>query len=124
MAAGQMLLALDRYLGPSHELVLVGDLSRDDTKEAIAAVQSRYLPRAVIAARDSASPDDTATRSSRLDEIFAGKAIARRRNPCSTSARTSRARSRRSASMRSREAREIALMASKCRASRGVLAPV
>jgi uncharacterized protein YyaL (SSP411 family) len=73
MAAGQMLLALDRHLGPSHELVIVGDLSRDDTKSAIAAMQSRFLPRAVIAARDSTSPDDTATRSSRLDELFAGK---------------------------------------------------
>ena len=56
-AAGQMLLALDRYLGPSHELVLVGDLARDDTKDAIAAVHRRYLPRAVIAARDSKSVD-------------------------------------------------------------------
>ncbi len=52
-AAGQMLLALDRYLGPAHELVLVGDLARDDTKQAIAAVHRRYLPRAVVAARDS-----------------------------------------------------------------------
>lgn len=73
MAAGQMLLALDLYLGPAHELVVVGDHSHDDTKQAIAAVQSRYLPRAVMAARDSASSDDTATRSSRLDELFAGK---------------------------------------------------
>jgi uncharacterized protein YyaL (SSP411 family) len=73
MAAGQMLLALDRHLGPSQELVVVGDLSRDVTKQAIAALQSGYLPRSVIAARDSASPDDTATRSSRLDELFAGK---------------------------------------------------
>jgi uncharacterized protein YyaL (SSP411 family) len=73
MAAGQMLLALDRYIGPSYELVIVGDLSRNNTKEAIAAVQRRYLPRAVIAARDSTSSDDTATRSSRLEELFAGK---------------------------------------------------
>jgi uncharacterized protein len=73
MAAGQMLLALDRHLGPSHELVLIGDMSRDDTKQAIAALQRRYLPRAVIAARDSSSSDASATRSSRLEEIFAGK---------------------------------------------------
>ena len=45
MAAGQMLLALDRYLGPAHELVLVGDMARDDTKQAVAAVHRRYLPR-------------------------------------------------------------------------------
>jgi uncharacterized protein YyaL (SSP411 family) len=73
MAAGQMLLALDLHLGPSRELVIVGDLSRNDTKDAVAAVQRRYLPRSVIASRDSASADETATRSSRLDELFAGK---------------------------------------------------
>ncbi|MCI0334380.1 MAG: thioredoxin domain-containing protein [Planctomycetes bacterium] len=73
MAAGQMLLALDRHLGPAHELVLVGDVSRDDTKVAIAAVQRRFLPHAVIAIRDSQSIDASATRSARLDELFAGK---------------------------------------------------
>jgi uncharacterized protein YyaL (SSP411 family) len=73
MAAGQMLLALDRHLGPSHELVLVGDLSRDDMNEAIAAVHRRYLPRTVIAVRDSTSSDASGSRSSRLDEVFTGK---------------------------------------------------
>jgi uncharacterized protein YyaL (SSP411 family) len=72
-AAGQMLLALDRYLGPAHELVLVGDMARDETKQAIAAVQQRYLPRTVVAVRDSASADETGARSRHLDEIFAGK---------------------------------------------------
>ena len=48
MAAGQMLLALDRYLGPANELVLVGDMARGDTKQAIAAVHRRYLPRSVV----------------------------------------------------------------------------
>lgn len=73
MAAGQMLLALDRHLGPSHELVLVGDLSREDSKNAVAALHSRYLSRAVIAARDSSSNDASGSRSSRLDEVFLGK---------------------------------------------------
>ncbi len=73
MAAGQMLVALDRYLGPSHELALVGDMARDDTKTAIASMGRRYLPRTVKAARDSTSTDASATRSSRLDELFAGK---------------------------------------------------
>jgi uncharacterized protein len=72
-AAGQMLLALDRYLGPAHELVLVGDMGRDDVKAAIAAVHRRNLPRAVFAVRDSASTDPTGARSRHLDEIFAGK---------------------------------------------------
>jgi uncharacterized protein len=73
MAAGQSLLALDRYLGPSHELVLVGDLARDDTKDAIAAIHRRYLPRSVFAARDSMRGDADASRSRELDKIFAGK---------------------------------------------------
>jgi hypothetical protein len=73
MAAGQMLLALDRYLGPSHELVLVGDLAGDDTKQAISGVHRRYLPRSVVAARDSKPSHDSSRRSKQLDELFAGK---------------------------------------------------
>ncbi len=72
-AAGQMLLALDRYLGPAHELVLVGELARDDMKKAVAAIQGRYMPRTVLAVRDSASTDPAAARSQHLDEMFAGK---------------------------------------------------
>ncbi|HEY3392972.1 MAG TPA: thioredoxin domain-containing protein, partial [Lacipirellulaceae bacterium] len=72
MAAGQMLLALDRFLGPAHELVLIGDFSRDDTKAALAAIQRRYLPRSVLAARDS-KPESDPFRSQHLDEFFAGK---------------------------------------------------
>jgi uncharacterized protein YyaL (SSP411 family) len=72
MAAGQMLLALDRYLGPAHELALIGDFSRDDAKAALAAVHRRYLPRSVVAARDS-KPVGDGVRSPHLDELFAGK---------------------------------------------------
>jgi uncharacterized protein YyaL (SSP411 family) len=68
-----MLLALDRYLGPANELVLVGDLAREDVKAGLAAVHRRYLPRSVIAARDSRSVDTSASRSSRLDELFVGR---------------------------------------------------
>jgi uncharacterized protein len=73
MAAGQFLLALDMHLGPAYELVLVGDFARHETKEAIAAVQGRYLPRSIFAARDSVATDDRASRSSLLDGVFAGK---------------------------------------------------
>jgi uncharacterized protein YyaL (SSP411 family) len=72
-AAGQMLLALDRFVGPAHELVLVGDMARDDTKTAIKSIQQRFLPRTVIAVRDSNSNDPTGARSGQLEEIFAGK---------------------------------------------------
>jgi uncharacterized protein len=73
MAAGQMLLGLDRFVGPSYELVLVGDMARDDVKSAIAIVHRQFLPRAVFAARDSASTDPTGAQSGHLNEIFAGK---------------------------------------------------
>jgi uncharacterized protein YyaL (SSP411 family) len=72
-AFGQMLIALDRYLGPAHELVLVGDMARSDTKEAVTAIHRRYLPRAVGAARDVQQPSDGVQRSTHLDAIFAGK---------------------------------------------------
>jgi uncharacterized protein YyaL (SSP411 family) len=72
-ACGQMLIALDRYLGPAHELVLVGERTRDDTRDAISAVQHCFLPRVVMAYRDSAESDASASRSSLLDGLFAGK---------------------------------------------------
>jgi uncharacterized protein YyaL (SSP411 family) len=72
MAAGQMLLALDRYVGRAHELVLVGDFSRDDTKTAFAAIHRRYLPQSVLTARDSKHAGG-GNRSKHLDELFAGK---------------------------------------------------
>jgi uncharacterized protein YyaL (SSP411 family) len=74
MAAGQMLLTLDLYLGPANELVLVGDMSREDTKSALGAIHQRYLPRTVFAARDTSSADPTGSQSRHLNEIFEGKA--------------------------------------------------
>ena len=65
MAAGQMLLALDRFLGPSHELVLVG--SPGNVESVLAAIEKRYLPRSVFARRCGWD------QSSQLDGLFAGK---------------------------------------------------
>jgi uncharacterized protein YyaL (SSP411 family) len=72
-AAGQMLLALDRFVGPSHELVLMGDLSGEEMKQAIKAIQQRFLPRTVLAVRDGSPNDPTESRSRELEQIFAGK---------------------------------------------------
>jgi uncharacterized protein YyaL (SSP411 family) len=69
MAAGQMLLALDRYLGPSHELVLVGGAGQASVEAARAGIGHRFLPRAVTAMR----LDDGKAKSSQLDELFAGR---------------------------------------------------
>jgi uncharacterized protein len=69
MAAGQMLLALDRYLGPSHELVLVGGAGQASVEAARAGIGHRFLPRAVTAMR----LDPIKQKSSQLDELFAGR---------------------------------------------------
>jgi uncharacterized protein YyaL (SSP411 family) len=66
MAAGQMLLVLDRFLGPGHELVLVG--SREQLEGVLAAIETRSQPWSVIARRSGPAE------SGRLDELFAGKA--------------------------------------------------
>jgi uncharacterized protein len=73
-AAGQMLIALDRYFGPAHEIVLVGDLAQQETLDAIGFMHQQYLPRAVLAIRHS-QPDNL-PRSKDLDALFAGKSSA------------------------------------------------
>jgi uncharacterized protein YyaL (SSP411 family) len=73
MAAGQMLLALDRYLGPSQELVLVGDAEK--AAGVLAAIEQRYLPR-VVFARRGGKAGSSSLPSEGLDELFLGKASA------------------------------------------------
>ena len=79
LATGQMLLALDRYLGPSHELVFVGDYANDEAELALARIQQRFLPRCVFAFR-LADPKNLSSLtipappgSPHLDKLFAGK---------------------------------------------------
>jgi uncharacterized protein YyaL (SSP411 family) len=48
-------------------------MARDDMKSAVALIHQRYLPRVVLAVRDSTSSDPTGARSGYLNEIFAGK---------------------------------------------------
>jgi uncharacterized protein YyaL (SSP411 family) len=71
-AAGQMLIALDRYLGPAHEIVLVGDLAQQETLDAIGFMYQEYLPRSVLAIRHS-KPNNDVPRSRYLDALFVGK---------------------------------------------------
>ena len=49
--AAQMLIALDLWLGPASELVLVGGGDEGANDESIAALQQSFLPRSVIAYR-------------------------------------------------------------------------
>jgi uncharacterized protein YyaL (SSP411 family) len=65
-AAGQMLIALDFYLGPTPELVAVGPTA-DQVSGIAQAIRHRYLPNRVLAYRPGNG------HSAALDAIFAGK---------------------------------------------------
>lgn len=49
MATGQMLIALDFYLGPVEELVVLGNPGQAATKEVLQLIRSRFRPRYVLA---------------------------------------------------------------------------
>jgi uncharacterized protein YyaL (SSP411 family) len=58
-AAGQMLIALDFYLGPTLEFAIVGESKADDTRRSLEEIYRRFLPNKVVAFR-SASDGETA----------------------------------------------------------------
>jgi uncharacterized protein YyaL (SSP411 family) len=72
-AAGQMLLALDLYFGPTPEIVIVGDGQNADTSAALQSLRHCYVPNKVVACR---SPDAEGPTSAALDPLFAGKTFA------------------------------------------------
>lgn len=69
-AVGQLLLALDLYLGPFHELVVIGDSRQPEVAAALRDLSTRFLPRSVVACRPPGSVNGGATS---LDPIFQGK---------------------------------------------------
>lgn len=70
-AAGQMLLALDTYLGPTPEIVILGNIDQAVTAETLADLRRRYLPRKVVACRGTSQ---TAERKSpALAALFEGR---------------------------------------------------
>jgi uncharacterized protein YyaL (SSP411 family) len=69
-AAGQMLLALDMYFGPTPEIVIIGDARNAETAAALAALRNHYIPNKVVACR---APDSKV--SGPLDPLFAGKSL-------------------------------------------------
>ena len=78
-AAGQLLIALDMWLGPMEEWVLLGGRDRDVNRELAALLRRAYLPNAVMAYRPGAASQvaDAARspfRSSLLEPLFAGRA--------------------------------------------------
>ncbi len=68
-AAGQMLLALDMYLGPTPEIVILGDPALPATRQILADLRRRYLPNTIVALGEP----DAARREPALDPLFAGK---------------------------------------------------
>src|SRR5262249_40394249 len=58
MAAGQMLAALDFYLGPVQEFAVVGDPGAEDTRRVLRAIRSGFNPNRVVACKPAAgSPE-------------------------------------------------------------------
>jgi uncharacterized protein YyaL (SSP411 family) len=70
-AGGQMLLALDFWLGPTPEIVIVGDPATADTSRVLSDLCRRFIPNKVVACR--ARPE---TGSAALAPLFAGKTAA------------------------------------------------
>ena len=79
MAAGQLLIALDMWLGPMQELVLIGGTNPAEDQAVLGELRRAYLPNVVIAYRSGESqgahaPHSPATpRSPILDPLFAGR---------------------------------------------------
>jgi uncharacterized protein len=73
-AAGQMLLALDMFLGPTPEIVLQGDSAHTDTAAVLRDLYGRFIPNKIVALRSAAADANFSTHSGALDPLFAGKA--------------------------------------------------
>ncbi|MBI1904032.1 MAG: thioredoxin domain-containing protein, partial [Planctomycetia bacterium] len=69
-ATGQMLLALDMELGPSLEIVILGDPTAPDTRAVLRGLHGRYIPNKLVAVRRPGQ----ASSSKALAGLFAGKA--------------------------------------------------
>src|SRR4029077_1991858 len=69
MAAGQALLALDFYLGPTREFAVVAESQGDDTEEALRLIRSRFEPNKVVAFQSGASD----ARTQQVVPLLAGK---------------------------------------------------
>jgi uncharacterized protein len=70
-AMGQMLLAMDAYLGPIYEIVVLGDAVAGPTAETLADLRRRYVPNRILLCRAADAPHDLF--SPALAPIFEGK---------------------------------------------------
>ncbi|MBI3836458.1 MAG: thioredoxin domain-containing protein [Planctomycetia bacterium] len=71
-ATGQMLLTLDFYLGPTPQIVVVGDPNARETSAALVALRHRFVPNKLVACR---KPARIAEGSPALAPLFAGKQL-------------------------------------------------
>jgi uncharacterized protein YyaL (SSP411 family) len=70
LAAGQMLQALDYWLGPVREFVVVGALDEEETRRVLRAIRSPFLPHKVVAAK---APGTDVARAEAVLPLLAGK---------------------------------------------------
>ncbi|MFI4876605.1 MAG: thioredoxin domain-containing protein [Blastopirellula sp. JB062] len=69
-ATGQMLAAVDRYLGPTREIVIVGNANQGNTARFLSELRRRYLPNHVVVCVPA---DESLADDSPLAPILAGK---------------------------------------------------
>ncbi|HEY2827807.1 MAG TPA: thioredoxin domain-containing protein [Pirellulales bacterium] len=72
-AAGQMLLALDMFLGPTWEIVLLGDRDATNTSAVLGDLRRRFIPNRVVVLRSPKA--SSSTQSLALEPMFNGKTL-------------------------------------------------
>ncbi|MFL5241303.1 MAG: thioredoxin domain-containing protein [Gemmataceae bacterium] len=60
MAAGQMLIALDFYVGPVQEFAVVGDPEAEETRRVLRAIRTGFRPNKVVAMKGAKNESDKA----------------------------------------------------------------
>jgi uncharacterized protein YyaL (SSP411 family) len=69
-----MLAALDMHLGPTPEIVILGD-DNADTATVLAELRHRFIPNKVVAFRPSPADWPASTTSPALAGLFEGKGL-------------------------------------------------
>jgi uncharacterized protein YyaL (SSP411 family) len=59
VGCGQMLLALDFYVGPVAEFAVVGDREAEETKEVLRIIRRGFRPNKVVALKSPNEPADS-----------------------------------------------------------------
>ena len=72
-AAGQLLIALDMWLGPMLELVLIGGNDAAENAALLEEIQRAYLPNRVLAYRAGELAGGRDSRSTHLETLFASR---------------------------------------------------